>query len=535
MEITGHLLIGSRSQFGSGGEFQGINAASGEPIEPVFGGASPNEVDEACRLAEAAFDTYRETGLDTRAHFLEQIASNILDMGEALIDRCAMETGLPRARIQGERDRTVNQLHLFAGVVRSGSLLGLRIDPAQSTRKPIPRPDLRLRQVPLGPIAVFGASNFPLAFSVAGGDTASALAVGCPVVVKAHSAHPGTSELVGRAVQVAGRDSGLPEGVFSLLFDSGFAVGQRLVSDSRVKAVGFTGSRAGGTALMAIAAARLEPIPVYAEMSSINPVLLLPGALSRRDSEIARSFVESLMMGAGQLCTNPGLIVALEGNDLAEFTRDVADLLMSAPAGTMLTPGIHRNYCAGISRLASHPLVEKVAMGCSGDKYQGQAALFQTMAESFLSHPELHEEVFGASALIVRCRDEQELEAVARSFEGQLTIALHIDPEDYAFVRRLLPMLEKKCGRLVVNAFGTGVEVGHAMVHGGPYPATSDGRSTSVGSLAAARFLRPICYQGFPEDLLPPALRDTGPTSLPKHIDGKYTIAHQQPPENAST
>ena len=229
---------------------------------------------------------------------------------------------------------TVNQLHLFAGVVRSGSLLGLRIDPAQSTRKPIPRPDLRLRQVPLGPIAVFGASNFPLAFSVAGGDTASALAADCSVVVKAHSAHPGTSELVGRAVQVAVRDSGLPEGVFSLLFDSGFAVGQRLVSDSRVKAVGFTGSRAGGTALMAIAAARLEPIPVYAEMSSINPVLLLPGALSRRGSEIARSFVESLMMGAGQLCTNPGLIVALEGNDLTEFTRRAADLLMSAPAGT---------------------------------------------------------------------------------------------------------------------------------------------------------------------------------------------------------
>ncbi len=521
MTLTGSLLIGGTERRGTNGEIRGLDAATGEKLEPAFGGATADDLEEACRLAAEAFDAYRETSLEDRAKFLEAIAQNILDIGDELVERCVTESGLPRARVEGERGRTVGQLRLFAQVVREGSFLGLRVDPAMPDRKPLPRVELRLRNVSVGPVAVFGASNFPLAFSVAGGDTASALAAGSPVVVKAHSAHPGTSELVGRAVQKAVKDCGLPAGTFSLLFDSGRNVGQGLVADHRIKAVGFTGSRTGGTALMKIAAERPEPIPVYAEMSSINPVILFPAALANRGEAIGKAFVASLTMGAGQFCTNPGLILVVDGPGLESFIAGASEALKSAPASTMLTPGIHKSYCEGVAKLTSHGSVQKLAEGQVGERFQGQAALFATRAADFLSHKELQEEVFGSSSLIVRCRDEAELARVIDALEGQLTIALHIDEADHAAAKALLPKLELKAGRLLVNGFGTGVEVGHAMVHGGPYPATSDGRTTSVGSLAIARFLRPVSYQDMPQELLPQALRDNNPLNLPVRIDGK--------------
>ncbi|NOV27695.1 aldehyde dehydrogenase (NADP(+)) [Cupriavidus necator] len=521
MTLTGNLLIGRQAPRGTHGTLHAIDAATGATLEPTFGGATPQQLDHACALAWQAFDAYRETAPERRADFLEAIAANIVALGDALIDRCVAESGLPRARIEGERGRTVGQLRLFANLLRQGDFLELRVDPAQPDRKPLPRSDLRLRHIPLGPVAVFGASNFPLAFSVAGGDTASALAAGCPVIVKAHPAHPGTSELVGRAIRQAVDDLDLPEGTFSLLFDAGLEVGQGLVADPRIKAVGFTGSRAGGMALMAIAAARAEPIPVYAEMSSVNPVLLFPHALASRAEAIGTAFADSLTLGAGQFCTNPGLVLAVAGDDLERFLQAASARLATLPAATMLTPGIHRAYCAGVASLASHAQVHTVARGAAGAATQGQAALFATDAGAFLADPALRHEVFGAAALVVRCRDLAGMQRVIDALEGQLTAALHLDEADHDAARAFLPALERLAGRILVNGFGTGVEVGHAMVHGGPWPATSDGRSTSVGSLAIARFLRPVSYQDMPAALLPASLRPDSPRRHAWRVDGK--------------
>ncbi|OLF55584.1 aldehyde dehydrogenase (NADP(+)) [Pseudomonas chlororaphis] len=520
MPVTGQLLIGQARVRGDHGEVHALAAATGEVLAPSFGGAGPSDLERACALAEAAFDRYRETSLEQRAAFLESIAGNILALGDELIERCMSETGLPRARLEGERGRTVGQLRLFAAVVRDGSFLEARIEPAQPERQPLPKADLRLRQIAVGPVAVFGASNFPLAFSVAGGDTASALAAGCPVVVKAHSAHPGTSELVGRAIQQAVQRHDLPEGVFSLLFDAGRSIGQGVVADRRIKAVGFTGSRSGGVALMQIAAAREEPIPVYAEMSSINPVLLLPAALSARGEAIAKAFVRALTLGAGQFCTNPGLILAVDGPALRAFEAAATAALAAAPAQTMLTPGIHASYCRGVERLHAQAEVEALGQGGSGEAYQARAALFATSAAAFMARAPLREEVFGPASLIVRCTDAAQMNTLLATLEGQLTIALHLSDDDHPQARALLPLLERKAGRLLVNGFGTGVEVGHAMVHGGPFPATSDPRTTSVGSLAIQRFLRPVSYQDLPDALLPQALRNANPLHIPQRLDG---------------
>lgn len=520
MSITGQLLIGKLSFQGQNGQIYGLNAATGERLEPAFGGATLEDLEHACRLADEAFDEYRETSLENRAAFLERIGKNIMELGDELVERCMLETGLPRGRVEGERGRTVGQLSLFAAVLREGGFLDARIDPAIPNRQPAPRVDLRLRNIAMGPVAVFGASNFPLAFSVAGGDTASALAAGCPVIVKAHSAHPGTAELVGKAIQQAINTCGLPQGVFSLLYDSGRNVGQGLVADSRIKAVGFTGSRGGGVALMKIAASREEPIPVYAEMSSINPVILLQHALNARAEEIAKSFVASLTLGAGQFCTNPGLLIAVDSEQLRKFEAAAATSLESVAAATMLTPGIHKSYCTGVAKLEANDAVEAIAKGQQGAALQGQAALFATTGESFLSRHELREEVFGSCSLIVRCSSEEEVLKVLKSLEGQLTIAVHIEGKDQASLRKLLPTLERKAGRVLINGFGTGVEVGHAMVHGGPFPATSDTRTTSVGSLAINRFLRPVSYQDFPEEALPKELLDSNPLVIPQRING---------------
>jgi NADP-dependent aldehyde dehydrogenase len=519
--LTGQMLIGKAAASGRETALRGIDPASGSELEPAYGGAGANDLDRACALASAAFDAYRETSPELRAKFLEAIAQRILDIGDPLIERAGLESGLPRARLEGERGRTVGQLRLFAAVLREGSWLGARIDPALPERKPLPRSDLRLRNVALGPVAVFGASNFPLAFSVAGGDTASALAAGCPVVVKAHPAHPGTSEMVGRAVQAAVAECRLPEGVFSLLYGAGNWLGGALVADPRIKAVGFTGSRGGGLALMRIANDRPEPIPVYAEMSSINPVLVLPHALASRGEQIAKAFVASLTMGAGQFCTNPGIVIAQESAALDEFVAKASENVSACPAATMLTPGIAQAFRSGVERIAANSKVKTVARGQAGGANAAQPALFSTDARSFLADPALRDEVFGSSSVLIRCPDVGTMRRIIEELEGQLTITLQMDEEDLDYARALLPALERKAGRILVNGFPTGVEVSHAMVHGGPFPATSDGRSTSVGSLAIQRFLRPVCYQDFPAGLLPEALRDGNPLKIPLRIDGK--------------
>jgi alpha-ketoglutaric semialdehyde dehydrogenase len=519
--INGDMLVGATTLKGSAAAFRAVNPATGEEFEPAFGAGTVADVEQACALADEAFDAYRNTSLEARAAFLERIAQNILDIGPALIERAMQESGLPQARLEGERGRTVNQLRLFAKVVRDGRFLATALDSALPERTP-PRPDLRLRKIGLGPVAVFGASNFPLAFSVAGGDTASALAAGCPVVVKAHGAHPGTSELVGKAVQAAVEAAGLPEGVFSMLHGDGRTIGQALVSHPAIKAVGFTGSRQGGLALVRAAAARAEPIPVYAEMSSINPLFLLPGAMDERAAQIGTGFIESLVLGSGQFCTNPGLVVALEGAALDKFRDAAATALQGKVGSTMLTPGIHKAFNSGVEKLGREEGVTLVARGqCGTTTCAGQAALFETDAANFLANPALEDEIFGASSLIVRCASLAQFREVAEHLDGQLTATLFLNESDRDAALALLPVLERKAGRVLINGYPTGVEVSHAMVHGGPFPATSDSRSTSVGAGAIDRFLRPVSYQDLPGWLLPEALQDANPLGLHRIRDGE--------------
>ncbi|HEY0423197.1 MAG TPA: aldehyde dehydrogenase (NADP(+)) [Rhodopila sp.] len=518
------MLIGQATVHGSVASFYGIDPSTGREIEPLFGSGSIADVERACVLAQQAFDGYRDTALEQRALFLEQIAQNIVDLGPALIDRAMQESGLPQARLEGERGRTVGQLRLFAKVVRDGRWIEATLDSALPQRTP-PRPDLRLRKIGLGPVAVFGASNFPLAFSVAGGDTASALAAGCPVVVKAHSAHPGTSELVGKAVQAAVASCGLHEGVFSLLFGDGRTVGQALVSHPAIKAVGFTGSRQGGMALVRTAAQRDEPIPVYAEMSSINPMFLLGGAMAQRAREIGTGFIDSLTLGAGQFCTNPGMVIAVEGDALNTFCDAAATALQAKVASTMLTPGIHAAFTQGVERLAATPGVAALARGQKNETsvHSGQGALFKTDAATFLADPSMEEEIFGASALIISCPDASRFRQIAEHLDGQLTATVFMTEKDRDAALELLPTLERKVGRILVNSYPTGVEVSHAMVHGGPFPATSDSRSTSVGATAIERFLRPVSYQDLPAYLLPASLQDENPLGLWRVRDGELT------------
>jgi len=519
--ITGDLIIGSQRIAKDERPLRATNPDTGLMIEPAFAFASDADVNKAADLAWAAFDVFRQTSLEQRAKFLETIAQNILDIGPALIERAVAESGLATGRLEGERGRTVGQLRMFASFVRTGEWLDLRIDPAMPERAPMPRSDLRSRQVPLGPVAVFGASNFPLAFSVAGGDTASALAAGCPVIVKGHPAHPGTGELVGQAIQKAVADCGLPEGVFSLLL-GGIETGTALVKHRHVKAVGFTGSRGGGLALVAAAAARPEPIPVYAEMSSINPVFLLPGALAARGDTIAAGFVQSLTLGSGQFCTNPGLIFAIKGPELDAFVEKASAAILGQVPVAMLTPGIHQAYDKGVQAFADHKDVTTVARGKLGEgPNRGPAALFMTEAENFLSDDTLSHEVFGAASMIITCASAEQLVDVTEKLEGQLTATLQLDSSDSAIAGKLLTVLERKVGRILANGWPTGVEVSHAMVHGGPFPATSDSRTTSVGTFAIRRFLRPVCYQDLPADLLPPELQPN--STLPRLLDGVHT------------
>ena len=483
--------------------------------------AEAPSVEAACSAAMEAFATYRATSPKQRAAFLNQVADEIEADRYALVEAAVSESGLPEARIAGEVGRTTGQLRMFADVVRLGDHLGVRLDPALPDRTPLPRPDLRQRMIPLGPVAVFGASNFPLAFSTAGGDTASALAAGCPVVVKGHPAHPRTGELVARAVTRAVAAHDLPAGVFSFVLaadgQSGIELGQELVRDPRIRAVGFTGSRGGGLALVAAAADRPEPIPVYAEMSSINPVVVLPGALSDGDVRaLASAYVGSLSLGAGQFCTNPGLLFLPEGADGDAFVAATGEAVAEATGQRMLTSGIAEAYTRGTTALRDRAGVRVVAQGASGGE---DAPAPQVVEATTLDG--VTDEVFGASGVVVRYSDAESLVPHLERLEGQLTATVHYAPADAEAARALLPVLEQKVGRILFNGWPTGVEVGHAMVHGGPFPATSDGRSTSVGSLAIERFQRPVCYQDVPAELLPDAVRDDNPWGLRRRLDGE--------------
>jgi len=476
--------------------------------EPAHGEAhaysigTPNDVDAAARAAEEAFWTYGYSTREDRAAFLNAIADEIEARGSAITAIGTSESGLPDARLEGERGRTTGQLRLFATHILKGDYLDRRHDEALPDRQPLPRPDLKMVQRPIGPVAVFGASNFPLAFSTAGGDTAAALAAGCPVVVKGHSAHPGTGEIVAEAIHAAIVKCGVHPGVFSFIQGGRRDVGQSLVQHPLIRAVGFTGSLAGGRALFDLCAARPDPIPFFGELGSVNPMFLLPEALKARGGAIAAGWAGSLTMGAGQFCTNPGIAVVIDGPDADAFVAAAKDALEPMGAQTMLTDGIAAAYRAGRDRIAGSNGVQAV-MTSTCDLRNATPYLFETTGKAWLANEELGEEVFGPLGLVVRVDDEAEMQAVARSLQGQLTCTLHMDDADTQLAGTLMPVLERKAGRVLANGFPTGVEVCDSMVHGGPYPASTNFGATSVGTLSIRRFLRPVCYQNLPDAILP--------------------------------
>lgn len=526
MALTGeNLIAGGRSAAGST-TLHGLDPSTGDTLEPAFHEATAEEVSQALEGAAEAAASVAAIEPGERATFLDAIAAEIEGLGDELIERTAAETGLPAKRLTGERGRTTGQLRLFAEVVREGSWVGARIDRADPDREPLPKPDVRRMLVPLGPIAVFGASNFPLAFSVAGGDTASALAAGCPVVVKGHPGHPGASELVGGAIARAAAASGMPPGVFSLLHGASHAVGAALVTHAATRAVAFTGSLAGGRALFDLAARRPVPIPVYAEMGSANPVFLLSGALAERGEAIAEGLAGSVQLGAGQFCTNPGLTVLPGGSAGEGVLARAAELLGGAAAGTMVHPGIAAGYRRALEEVTELPGVEVLASSEAAGPWpdtDARPALLRTGVGEWLANPRLGEEIYGPSTLAVVAGDGDEMLSVARALTGHLTATVHGTEEDLAEHAELLAVLATKVGRLILNGYPTGVEVCHAMQHGGPYPATTDSRSTSVGTAAIHRFARPVCWQDFPEKALPAELRDANPRGIWRMVDGETT------------
>ena len=526
MELHARSIIGGEASSNRDGEqFSAYDPALGRKLEPPYFEASDGDIERAFELAESASDIYRRKSPNEIAMFLESIADQIVALGDDLISRVSAETGLPAKRFTGERARTVGQLRMFAEVVREGSWVEATIDLAQPERKPLPKPDVRRMLIPIGPVVVFGASNFPLAFSVAGGDTASALAAGNPVIVKAHPAHPGTSEMVARAIVRAAEETGMPPGVFSLLHGTSPELSLKLVRHPAATAVGFTGSLKAGRAIFDAAAQRPKPIPVYAEMGSVNPVFVLPGALNESGDEFASGLYQSVTLGVGQLCTCPGLVVGLRDEAMNKFIVSIKDLFESAPPATMLHPGILRAYQEGLRRVGEVNGVEGKRSTAPADenKTEAQAAVFVTEAETFLGHEELSEEVFGPATVVVSCSSKEEIMKVAHDLQGHLTATIHGTSKDLAGYQDLVELLQTKVGRLVFNGFPTGVEVCTAMHHGGPYPATTDVRSTSVGAYAIKRFARPICFQSFPQEALPVQLRDQNERGIWRIVDNKIT------------
>ncbi len=521
MTIEGKQIIGFDLVAAGKETFQSANPALGIKLEYKFIKATEQEVNTACEKAAAAFQVYRKKSGIEKAVFLETIAEEIKALGDQLIEVCCTETALPKARIEGERGRTINQLLLFATMLREGSWLDARIETAEPSRTPLPKPDIRYMHVGLGPVVVFGASNFPLAFSVAGGDTASALAAGCPVIVKVHSAHPATGELIGRSIQKAAKKAGMPDGVFSMLHGDGSVVGIQLVKDKHIKAVGLTGSFKAGKALFDAAVKRDEPIPVYAEMGSTNPVFILPEAMKLNREKIAQGYAASVTQGVGQFCTNPGLLLYQNGVGANEFTQQVKAEFEKTSGGAMLTETIFKSYSEGVSHHASKQAIDVLANGVRVDGVnRAHPVLFKTTGNALTAHPELTEEIFGPTSVVVEMNSKEEALTAARNLSGHLTATVHGTDTDLIEYKALLDILEQKVGRIVINGFPTGVEVCHAIVHGGPYPSTTDGRSTSVGTAAIFRFTRAVCYQGLPQALLPAELKNENPLGILRLVNG---------------
>lgn len=521
--LTGQSYLGGPDVSLSGDTFDAINPATREKLAPAFHEASEAEVDLAVTRAAAAFDAFRHLCPEVRASFLEAIVEETLALGDAFLERCSAETGHPLPRCLQERDRVVKHTRQFAELLREGSWVDARIDHGDPERKPFPKPDVRSLLQAIGPVAVFGASNFPIAISVLGVDTISALAAGCPVVVKGHPAHPGTCEAAASAVIRAVERTGMPDGVFALLQGSKHEIGSHLVRHPALTAVAFTGSLAGGRALADLAAARPVPIPVYAEMGSVNPVFLLPEALATRGPQIAAGFVQALTIGVGQFCTNPGLVVGLDSPEWHSFTAEAQDKAAAVPPATMLHPGIHRAYTAGVARRESHPRLQPLGKPVTPPdpaRHEAAAYLFTTTQQGLVEDPTLLDELFGPCATLVRCDNDTDLVAIAERLEGSLSATVHGTEADFANHAELLSVLSRKAGRLICNGYPVGLEICDSIHHGGPYPATTHSHFTSIGTRAIHRFVRPVCYQDWPMSLLPEELQETNPRGVMRMVDG---------------
>lgn len=525
MNLHGKQILAGELSAESPDTFHGVNPRSGEKLDPPYHEATAGEIDRALTAAAESFDAFRQSSPETRAQLLDTLAEEVLALDDELLERAAAETAHPLPRCRSERDRVVGQARLFAELVREGSWADARIDRGDPGRQPLPRPDLRSLLQPVGPVAVFGASNFPIAISVLGSDTVSAFACGCPVVVKGHPAHPGTCELAALAVNRAVEKCGLPPGIFSLVHGTGHGVGANLVEHPETAAVAFTGSLAGGRALFDLANSRPDPIPFYAEMGSANPVFLLPGALRERGEEIATGFVQALTLGVGQFCTNPGLVFGLDSPEWTRFREAAAAAVRTHEPQTMLHAGIHRAYANGLESrrgAESLALLAQSDREASPERSEASACLFLTDAAGFAEHPECGEELFGPASTLVECASPEELAAFAERMEGSLTATVHGTKEDLETHRALVSALEKKAGRLIFNGYPVGLEVNHSIHHGGPYPATCHSHFTSIGTRAIQRFVRPVCYQDWPASALPEELQDGNPRGIWRLVDGEW-------------
>jgi len=526
MTLHGQSIIAGKVTSSDGATFMASNPSNGEKLEPQFYEAGADLADAALQAADAAFDELRAKSAEQRAAMLDAIAVNVEALGDALLERAHAETGLPMARLTGERGRLTGQARLFANLLRDGSWLEARIDRAIPDRQPMPKPDIRRMMQPVGPVVVFGASNFPFAISLAGTDTVSALGAGCPVIVKAHPGHPGTSEMVAGAVIKAMEETGMPAGAFSMVQGKEVEIGVGLVKHPLTAAVAFTGSLKGGRALYDVACARPRPIPFYGELGSVNPVFLLPGALQERSEKMAEAFVGSLTMGVGQFCTNPGIVFGVKSEGLKNFVEKTSSLVRAFPPSTMLHGGISSAYSRGLEKLRISNGVELEALSegtARGGAAQASAAIFTTDIATYEANEELREEVFGPASIIARGSSKEDLERIAESLEGQLTASIHGTVKDLKEHSRLIRILERKVGRIIFNGFGTGIEVCPSMHHGGPYPATTHSFFTSIGTAAIYRFVKPVCYQGFPDECLPEALQSKNTAGAWRLVDGEIS------------
>ncbi len=524
--ITGKNYIGDTLSAKGEKTFKTFNPLSNTENETAFVEANTEEINEAVTLASQAYITYNQKSGEDKAAFLNAIADEILALDETLIKVYCSESGLPEGRAKGERGRTIGQLRAFAALVAEGSWVEASIDTAIPDRTPVPKPDLRKMMVPLGPVVVFGASNFPLAFSTAGGDTAAALAAGCPVVVKSHPMHAGTGELVASAVIKAAQKTGMPKGVFSNLNSSGIEVGVSLVQHPQIKAVGFTGSIKGGRALFDLAAQRKEPIPVFAEMGSINPVIMLPEAVKNRTADLAKTYAGSITVGAGQFCTNPGLLLGVKGEALTAFIEQLSQEIVKIEPSCMLHPHIigayEKNKETAINQeglVVAVDYTEEVAVN-----YARQAVV-TVKGETFLNNTTLHHEVFGPFSMVVQCDSIDQLEEIVANLEGQLTGTIISDNDEISSYDSLIAALQTRVGRIIFNGVPTGVEVCPSMQHGGPYPASTDSRFTAVGTQSIKRWVRPFSFQDWPDHLLPNELKNGNPLKINRLVNNEHTRA----------